>query len=59
MNAFQTILRTEGVRGLYRGFLLSFFTGIAGAALLAGYDKAMPSSTNSEMKKKKAEVLKA
>ncbi|XP_065879511.1 ADP,ATP carrier protein ER-ANT1 isoform X4 [Euphorbia lathyris] len=39
MHACQEIIRHEGFRALYRGVTANMLVGIAGAGVLAGYDK--------------------
>ena len=36
----MSILREEGVRGLYHGLSVNLIRGIGGAILLVGYDEA-------------------
>uniref|UniRef100_A0A3B4BCM9 Uncharacterized protein n=1 Tax=Periophthalmus magnuspinnatus TaxID=409849 RepID=A0A3B4BCM9_9GOBI len=38
LDAFVKILRTEGVRGLYRGFMVNTFTLISGQAYITTYE---------------------
>lgn len=40
LDAFCKILRAEGVRGLYRGFLLNTFTLVSGQAYITTYELA-------------------
>ncbi|XP_049580272.1 solute carrier family 25 member 44a [Syngnathus scovelli] len=40
VDAFCKILRTEGVRGLYRGFMINTFTLVSGQAYITTYELA-------------------
>jgi Mitochondrial carrier protein len=39
-HCFFTIIREEGVRGLYHGLSVNLVRGVGGAILLVGYDEA-------------------
>ena len=39
LDCLSSIIRTEGVLGLYKGYVFCLVTAVAGAGLLAGYDK--------------------
>ena len=42
-NCFSRILKKEGVKGFYKGYLIRLFTGIGGGFMLVAYDRLLVS----------------